>query len=169
MLAFIDGRRAHHRSICANPKSQESANFVSAFACVAKHRAKQARELEVASIRQMDAIVSEQVSDFKERFQRACCIILDYRRRSAALMEPHCAQAAQLSALDGVIDSTVGPAVEFACPDSKLGVCQSFAPLKLNTGPVTKSLTRAGTDLLMALTSPDDESEKKDASSRNRT
>lgn len=156
MLAFIDSRRNHYKSICGNIKSQDTKSFVEAFACINKHKRKQAREQEILSIRQMDAILSSQVTDFKERFQRSCCAIIDYRRRSINDLEPQCANPNYVAAVENVIESVVGQAVEFACPDPKSGICKSFSPLKLDFGPVNKTLTKAGTDLLMVLTAPDE-------------
>ena len=155
LTGFIDGRRKHSRSVCTNLKSNEAKNFVNTYACLNKHRRRQSKELEIASIRQMDAILSSQVTDFKERFQRACCAIHDYRTRAVADLEPECDDQNSRQVIESFVESIVGQAVEFACPDPKTGICNTYKPLKLDMRPVTKSLTRAGTDLLIVLTAPD--------------
>lgn len=105
----------------------------------------------------MDAILSPQVTDFKERFQRSCCVIYDYRKASLADLEPECKNPDFATAVEDMIESVVGKAIEFACPDDKSNVCASYKPLKLDMSPMNKSLTRAGTDLMIGITSEDKE------------
>lgn len=99
------------------------------------------------------------MKDFKERFQRSCCAINTYRQSSIDDLGRECGSPEMVAAFESAIDSVVGEAVEFACPDPKTGYCAKMKELRLSTGPVTKTLTRSGTDLLMVITEPDDGSQ----------
>lgn len=108
------------------------------------------------AIKRIDAILSDQVKDFKERFQRSCCSINHYRQRTVEDMGPECSQGNYVAAVETAIDSVVGEAIEFACPDAKSSVCNSMKELQLSKLPSNKTLTRAGTDLMIVLTAPED-------------
>lgn len=127
---------------------------------MSRHRAqhKQAKfvESEIRAIKRIDAILSDQVKDFRERFQRSCCSISFYRQRTVDDMGPECARPHLVAAVEAAIDSVVGEAIEFACPDAKSGVCSSLKELALASAPSNKTLTRAGTDLMIVLTAPDE-------------
>lgn len=71
-------------------------------------------------------------------------------------MGPECAKPHMVAAVETAIDSVVGEAIEFACPDAKSGVCQSMKELVLSQERSNKTLTRAGTDLMIVLTAPED-------------
>lgn len=103
----------------------------------------------------MEAIISNQVKDFKERFQRSCCSIADYKARTLNDMQPECTTPDRIAAVEAAIDSVVGEALEFACPDAKSSICTKLPDLKLADKPSGKSLTRAGTDLMIILTAPE--------------
>lgn len=70
-------------------------------------------------------------------------------------MKPQCAQANYVAAVEMAIDSVVGEAIEFACPDAKSSICSSMKELELSKLPSNKTLTRAGTDLMIVLTAPE--------------
>lgn len=70
-------------------------------------------------------------------------------------MGPECANAQMIGAVESAIDSVVGEAIEFACPDAKSNICTSMKELELSKNPVNKTLTRAGTDLMIVLTAPE--------------
>lgn len=117
----------------------------------------------MTAIRRIEAILSDQVKDFKERFQRSCCAIGQYKQQTFDDLGQECSKPHIVSAMDSAIDSVVGEALEFACPDSKSKVCQSFKELELSKGPLNKTLTRSGTDLLLVITAPEeDETSLKD-------
>lgn len=168
IMLFIESRRKHHRLICSNLRSQESKNFVDTYKCVNTYRHQRSKEHEVHTIRQIDAILSNQVTDFKERFRRACCAIFEYRKSSLSDLEPECASATATNVVETMIESVVGQALEFACPDPKSGVCNSLTPLNLGIQPINKSLTRAGTDLMLVITAPE-ENDKRDKKAKNKT
>ena len=111
---------------------------------------------EIKAIKRIDAILSDQVQDFKERFQRSCCAISNYRTRTVDDMGLECGKPHLVAAVEIALDSVVGEAIEFACPDAKSGVCQSMKELVLSQERSNKTLTRAGTDLMIVLTAPDD-------------
>lgn len=160
ILSFIDSRRKHVKKLCTDLRGQAAKDFTDAFACIKKHPHIREKfiQSEIAAIKRIDAILSDQVKDFKERFQRSCCSINHYRTRTIEDMGPECSQPQLISAVEIAIDSVVGEAVEFACPDAKSSVCNSMKELKLATEKSNKTLTRAGTDLMIVLTAPDDES-----------
>lgn len=70
-------------------------------------------------------------------------------------MGPECAQSQMVSAVETALDSVVGEAIEFACPDAKSNVCMQLKELVLSNSPSNKTLTRAGTDLMIVLTAPE--------------
>lgn len=70
-------------------------------------------------------------------------------------MSPECAKPHLIAAVETAIDSVVGEAIEFACPDAKSSVCMAMKELKLSDKPSNKTLTRAGTDLMIVLTAPE--------------
>lgn len=70
-------------------------------------------------------------------------------------MGPECANPQMIAAVETAIDSVVGEAIEFACPDAKSSICTSMKELVLSKVPSNKTLTRAGTDLMIVLTAPD--------------
>lgn len=109
----------------------------------------------MTAIKRIDAILSEQVTDFKERFQRSCCSINNYRQRTVDDMGPECAKPHLIAAVESAIDSVTGEAIEFAC-DVKPSVCQAMKPLVLSEGKINKTLTRSGTELMIVLTAPED-------------
>lgn len=102
--------------------------------------------------------MGDQVKDFRERFQRSCCSINSYRQRTVEDLGPECSKPNYVAAVEMAIDSVVGEAIEFACPDAKSNVCTSMKELELSKLPSNKTLTRAGTDLMIVLTAPEDES-----------
>lgn len=123
-----------------------------------QHKREKFIQSEVRAIKRIDAILSDQVKDFKERFQRSCCSINSYRQRTVEDMGPECSQANYVAAVETAIDSVVGEAIEFACPDAKSSICNSMKELELSKSLPTKTLTRAGTDLMIVLTAPEGES-----------
>ena len=60
-----------------------------------------------------------------------------------------------IAAVETAIDSVVGEAIEFACPDAKSSVCTQMKELVLSKVPINKTLTRSGTDLMIVLTAPE--------------
>lgn len=112
-------------------------------------------ESEITAIKRIDAILGDQVTDFKERFQRSCCSINSYRQRTIDDMGPECAKPHLVAAVESAIDSVTGDAIEFAC-DVKPSVCQAMRQLILSQKPSNKTLTRAGTDLMILLTAPEE-------------
>lgn len=158
ILSFIESRRKHVKRLCSDPKGQAARDFTEAFACIRKHKRQKFVDSEVMAIKRIDAILSPQVRDFKERFQRSCCSINHYRTRTVQDMGPECAQPNLIAAVELAIDSVVGEAIEFACPDARSGVCAAQRELRLSSAPSNKTLTRAGTDLMIVLTAPDDSS-----------
>lgn len=110
---------------------------------------------EIKAIKRIDAILSDQVQEFKERFQRSCCSINNYRQRTVEDMGPECANGRFVAAVEAAIDSVVGEAIEFACPEAKSNVCLQMKELVLSKTPSNKTLTRAGTDLMIVLTAPE--------------
>lgn len=157
-MSFIESRRKHVKKLCTNLSGQSARDFTEAFACIAKHKRQKFVDSEIMAIKRIDAILSDQVKDFKERFQRSCCSINHYRSRTVADMGPECAQPQLIAAVETAIDSVVGEAIEFACPDAKSGVCASLKELNLSKASANKTLTRAGTDLMIVLTAPEDPS-----------
>lgn len=121
-----------------------------------QHKQAKFVQSEIQAIKRIDAILSDQVKDFRERFQRSCCSINHYRQRTVEDMGPECARPNLVAAVEVAIDSVVGEAIEFACPDAKSGVCASMKELQLSKSPSNKTLTRAGTDLMIVLTEPED-------------
>lgn len=109
----------------------------------------------MTAIKRIDAILSDQVTDFKERFQRSCCSINHYRQRTVDDMGPECNKPQLVAAVETAIDSVTGEAIEFAC-DVKPSVCQAMRPLVLAEGRINKTLTRSGTELMIVLTAPED-------------
>lgn len=71
-------------------------------------------------------------------------------------MGPECANERFINAVEIAIDSVVGEAIEFACPDAKSNVCQQMKELDLSKASSNKTLTRAGTDLMIVLTAPEE-------------
>lgn len=122
-----------------------------------QHKRQKFYQGEIAAIRRMDAILSDQVKEFKERFQRSCCAIGSYKQQVFDDLGPECSHPHMVAAVDSVIDSVVGEALEFACPDVKSKMCTSYKELVFAKGPVNKTLTRAGTDLLFVITADDDD------------
>lgn len=156
IMAFIESRRKHVKRLCADPRGQFARDFTSAFACIRQHKRDKFVQSELMAIKRMDAILSEQVKEFRERFQRACCSINNYRQRTVDDMGPECKAANMVGAMEAAIDSVVGEAIEFACPDAKSSVCTSMKELELSKEPVNKTLTRAATNLMIVLTEPDE-------------
>lgn len=120
-----------------------------------QHKQDKFVQSEIKAIQRIEAILSDQVKDFKDRFQRSCCSINNYRSRTVEDMKPECASPRLISAVELAMDSVTGEAIEFACPDAKSGVCNSMKELVLSKSPSNKTLTRAGTDLMIFLTSPE--------------
>lgn len=129
-------------------------NFIK-FINLTQHKKEKFVQSEIKAIQRIDAILSDQVKDFKERFQRSCCSINQYRQRTVEDMGPECANPQMVAAVEIAIDSVVGEAIEFACPDAKSSICTSMKELVLSKVPSNKTLTRAGTDLMIVLTAPD--------------
>lgn len=71
-------------------------------------------------------------------------------------MGPECSNERFINAVETAIDSVVGEAIEFACPDAKSNVCQQLKELDLSKATANKTLTRAGTDLMIVLTAPEE-------------
>ena len=120
-----------------------------------QHKRDKFVESELVAIKRIDAILSDQVSDFKDRFQRSCCSINNYRQRTVDDMGPECSKPHLVAAVENAIDSVTGEAIEFAC-DVKPSVCQAMKPLVLAQNRPNKTLTRAGTELMIVLTAPDE-------------
>lgn len=165
MVSFIESRRKHVKKLCTDMKGQTAKEFIDTFSCIKRHPHMTDKfiQSEIEAIKRMEAIMSDQVRDFKERFQRACCSISYYRSRSLEDMSPECSQGPNVAVLEAAIDSVVGEALEFACPDAKSSVCNSMKPLKLAAERPTKSLTRAGTDLMIMLTTDDEDDASTDS------
>lgn len=70
-------------------------------------------------------------------------------------MGPECNKPQLVGAVEQAIESVVGEAIEFACPEANSNVCRSMKELVLSEQPSNKTLTRAGTDLMIVLTAPD--------------
>lgn len=70
-------------------------------------------------------------------------------------MGAECAKPHLIAAVEQAIESVVGEAIEFACPDASSNICKSMKELVLSEQPSNKTLTRAGTDLMIVLTAPD--------------
>lgn len=100
------------------------------------------------------------MKDFRERFQRSCCAINSYRQRTVEDMGPECAKPHLVSAVELAIESVVGEAIEFACPEANSNICKSMKELVLSDLPSNKTLTRAGTDLMIVLTAPESEKDQ---------
>lgn len=157
ILSFIESRRKHVKQLChSSGSSQMARDFLDAFRCIKQHKRQKFVHSEVMAIKCIDAILTEQVKDFRERFQRSCCSIGAYRQRTIEDMAPECSEPRLLAAVEASIDSVVGEAVEFACPDAKSSTCLAMKQLKLADKPSNKTLTRAGTDLMIALTTPEE-------------
>lgn len=120
-----------------------------------QHKQEKFIDSEIVAIKRIDAILSNQVTDFKERFQRSCCAINHYRQRTVEDMGAECSMPHLVGAVESAIDSVTGEAIEFAC-DVKPSVCQAMKPLVLSKTRVNKTLTRSGTDLMIVLTAPEE-------------
>lgn len=158
-MSFIDGRRKHTKKLCTDMKGEAAENFMNTYSCIKNNSRTRQRfiDSEIEAIKSIYAILSDQVREFKERFQRACCVITHYRAKSIEDMSPECSQGPNVAVVDGLIESIVGEALEFACPDTKSSICNAMKPLKLAKEKPTKSLSRAGTDLIIILTADEDE------------
>lgn len=77
-------------------------------------------------------------------------------------MAPQCSDPRLVGAVEMALESVVGEAIEFACPDAKSNVCSSMKELVLSKTPSNKTLTRAGTDLMIVLTAPDNQKDGKE-------
>lgn len=77
-------------------------------------------------------------------------------------MAPQCSDPRLVGAVETAIESVVGEAIEFACPDAKSNVCSSMKELVLSKTPSNKTLTRAGTDLMIVLTAPENSKDGKE-------
>lgn len=154
-MSFIESRRKHVKKLCTDPRGQAARDFTDAFSCIKKHKREKFVQSEIAAIKRIDAILSDQVKDFRDRFQRSCCSINSYRQRTVDDMASECAKPHLVAAVEAAIDSVVGEAIEFACPDAKSSICASMKELVLSDKPSNKTLTRAGTDLMIVLTSPE--------------
>ena len=124
-----------------------------------QHKRDKFVDSEIIAIKHIDAMLTDQVKEFRERFQRACCAINHYRQRTVDDMGPECARPHLVAAVEIAIDSVVGEAIEFACPDAKSSICVQMKELKLSSAPSNKTLTRAGTDLMIVLTAPEEPTE----------
>lgn len=160
ILSFIESRRKHVKKLCSDLRGQAARDFTDAFACVRKYKREKFVQSEIKAIKRIDAILSDQVKDFRERFHRSCCSINSYRQRTVDDMGPECAKPNLINAVEIAIDSVVGEAIEFACPDAKSSICTQMKELVLADKPSNKTLTRAGTDLMIVLTAPDDKTSR---------
>lgn len=168
ILSFIESRRKHVKKLCGDLRGQAARDFTEAFACIKRHKRQKFVDSEITAIKRIDAILGDQVKDFKERFQRSCCSINHYRARTVDDMQPECGQPHLVAAVEVAIESVVGEAIEFACPDAKSGICSSMKELNLTSASANKTLTRAGTDLMIVLTAPDEPVSRNGASNSQR-
>lgn len=156
IISFIESRKKHVKKLCTDLKGQAAKDFTDAYSCIRKFKKQKFIDSEIVAIKRIDAILSDQVTEFKDRFQRSCCSINSYRQRTIEDMGPECSEARFVGAVELALDSVVGEAIEFACPDAKSNVCSNLKELVLSKQPPKKTLTRAGTDLMIVLTQPED-------------